>query len=206
MTEPTRKENLIQRAKTLGISFSPNIGEDTLAQRIKEHMEKNANPIEELRAEDRPVRKLRRSMNDMLAMTQDEIAALPKQEREQVIRETQRHKHTRLLRCQVYCNNPHKADLHGDIFATGNRYIGTVKKYVPFGEATENGYHIPEILVKMMKGKKYQNVRSVKNPDGTTRVVRTLAPEFTINILPPLTKDELEELALKQAAAERVGV
>lgn len=202
--EPTRKDNLIARAKLLGISFSPNIGEDTLAERINKHLE--GNPVEELTAEITPQRKAKRSMREMLAMSQDEIAALPRPEREQLIRETQRHKHTRLVRCQVFCNNPHKSDLQGDFFATGNRYIGTVKKFVPFGETTESGYHIPAILVNMLKNKKYQTVRNAKNPDNTTRVVRTLAPEFTIIELPPLTPEEIKELALKQAAAERVGV
>lgn len=138
----------------------------------------------------------------MKNMTQDEIAALPPAIRTRVIRHRQRKECLKLVRCQIYNNNPAKNDLKGEIFSVGNKYIGTVKKFIPYGEATENGYHIPQVLVEMLRGKKYQRVRSVRNNDGTERVESTLAPEFTINVLDALTSTQLAELAARQSARD----
>lgn len=138
----------------------------------------------------------------MKNMTQDEIAALPPTIRTRVIRWRQRKECMKLIRCQIYNNNPAKNDLKGEIFSVGNKYVGTVRKFIPYGDVTENGYHVPKILVDMLRSKKYQRVRSVRNNDGTERVESTLAPEFTITELEPLTPDQLKELAARQGARD----
>lgn len=228
---PDKLTLLKQKAALIGLTHSPNIGEDTLEQKIKDFLakqeaEKNPPPaVAEVtvspqqgptpmataqpavpapdpnipRVTDIP------PIGKILKMTTEEIIAYPKHLRKRIIRAKQRHEGLALLRCQVYCNNPEKNDLKGEIFTFQNTYIGTVKKFIPFGEMTENGYHIPKVLVDMLRRRKYQKVSTVKNPDGTERVVRTLAPEFTINILPPLTQAELEKMATRQAAAAAVG-
>lgn len=226
MEGPTELESLKMRAKTLGINFSPNLKDpEVLRARINEHIEKleeSRIPKEALseaeakeqgfqpmpqpvqaaisqapRASDR--NKLP-PMSEMLAMDTDTLLRYPESKRTQIIRARQQFEQLALLRCQIYNNNPAKNDLHGEIFSVQNKYLGVVRKYVPYGEFTENGYHLPLILVNMLRGKKYLQVRSVKNRDGTERTEQRQAPEFTITVLPPLTRDELGRLAASQGA------
>lgn len=205
---PSRLDALKQRAKALGINHSPNIGEDTLATKIEEFLSKDED-------EDKPKEKEYRhpkadidkipSLEVILQMTSEDILGYPEHLRTRILRAKQRHECLKLIRCQIHNNNPAKNDLHGEILSVGNKYVGTVRKYIPFGEKTENGYHIPKILFDMIKNRKYQRVKSIKNPDGTERVDTTLAPEFTLTILDPLTKEELNELKLRQEAVKAAG-
>lgn len=75
---------------------------------------------------------------------------------EQELRDSQTAEHLALVRCRVYNLNPAKADLPGEIISVANRFIGTVRKFIPFGEATENGYHIPRVLVEDLKSRQFQ--------------------------------------------------
>lgn len=204
---PTRLESLKERADALGITYSNNIGEDTLAERIAKFLEDAENtgaPAEPGDIVVKPLTPSQRnalpSLEEMLAMTTDDLLMQPEARREQIIRARQKSTEMRLVRCQVYNNNPAKNELKGEIFSVGNKYLGTVRKYIPYGEFTENGYHIPAILVNMLRGKRYQRIRSVKQNDGTEKPEMTLAPEFTINELRPLTVEELKQLAQMQAA------
>jgi hypothetical protein len=214
------RKMLREKADMLGIDYSPNIGNDTLRQRINEHLnpKEDTEPAPQVVAEPavlttpppQPVNHRAQthvsrapgmpSEEEIHTMTQDQIAALKPEVQKMVIRRRQQKECMRLIRCQIYNNNPAKNELKGEILSVGNKYLGTVRKFIPFGEATENGYHVPKILVDMLKAKRYQRVRSVKNPDGTERVETILAPEFTINELPPLTQEQLKELAAMQTA------
>jgi len=243
---PTRLQALKLKAAALGLKHSPNIGEETLAEKIHAHEIANSrDPLEKTQsmlaaqvlkpksviAEPADVSPVERviasrvravapieainkkaprvsdlpSIHEILLMDKYDIMAYPPKIQTRIIRAKQRYEQLKLLRCQIFNNNPAKLDLKGEILAVSNKYVGVVKKFVPFGEATEKGYHIPQILYDMMKRKKYQRVYIVKNDNGTDRVVQTMAPEYTITILPQLTSEELHELAMRQAAAERVS-
>jgi hypothetical protein len=214
---PSELDSLKQRAKVLGIKHSNNINVDTLRAKIDEHieaLESAKTKKEEQQAEQqaqapaatrapRPTASQRNKlppMSEMLEMTVDDLMRQPERKRKMIIRARQQHTEMRLVRCQIYNNNPAKNDLHGEIFSVQNRYLPTVRKFVPYGEATENGYHLPWILVKMLRAKKYVQTKSVRNADGTERTEHRQAPEFTINELRPLTKDELQQLANMQGA------
>ena len=222
---PSELDVLKIRAKALGVTHSPNIGVDTLRTKIEEHiakLEESNLPKEVLQAKKEaeaqepaptaakvvtPAASSRNAlppMREMLAMTTDDLMRKPEKRRTQIIRARQRHEQLALVRCQVFNNNPAKNDLFGEIFSVQNKYLGTVRKYIPYGKFTENGYHIPRILVTMLKGKKYLQVRSMKNPDGTERTEQRQAPEFTITELRPLTREELDKLASMQASRSSV--
>lgn len=216
---PSELEVLKIRAKTLGVTHSPNIGVETLRAKIDEHiakLEETKLPkeVREPKAEAQSempaaaktttlvpsARNKLPPMSEMLAMTTDDLMRQPEKRRTQIIRARQHHEQMALVRCQVFNNNPAKNDLFGEIFSVQNKYLGTVRKYIPYGKFTENGYHIPRILVTMLKSKRYLQVRSIKNPDGTERTEQRQAPEFTITELRPLTKEELDKLAAMQAS------
>jgi hypothetical protein len=106
----------------------------------------------------------------------------------------------RLVRLQISCLNPGKAELPGEIFTVHAEAVGTAKKFVPYNEAGES-YHVPNLIYKYLRGKKYLQI---KDPPKGSRLAPTqkLVPEFALVVLPPLTPAELRELARAQGAAE----
>lgn len=110
-----------------------------------------------------------------------------------------RNEQLKLVRCKIYNNNPNNSDLSGRIYSIGNKKLGVISKYVPFHGPAAESYHIPYILYKALKRRKYTKISTTVNSKGVP--VQTVAelPEFSIIELPPLTKQELGELAKKQA-------
>lgn len=183
-------ETLKERARTLGVVFSNNIGIDALRKKINDKMDGlKDSEIEEAVEEAKEVVVRRES----------------KAERDQKIRTQQQAEQLAMVRCRIYNLDPSKRDLQGEILTVANKYVGTVCKLIPFGEATENGYHIEKILYEELKNRKFQQIKT-KTVNGQIVVETRDVPEYNIEILAPLTADELRELALAQQAAERVGV
>ncbi len=52
-----------------------------------------------------------------------------------------------------------------------------------------------------MKRRKFQQIRETRDARGQTVVHRTLVREFALEVMPPLTPKELENLGKVQAAA-----
>ena len=90
----------------------------------------------------------------------------------------------------------------GEIFTVSNDVIGTIRKYIAFN--TEDGYHVPKIILDMLKEKKYTAIIQTKGSGGTKTTTREL-PAFNIVELEPLTQKELDALAAKQSSAGLVG-
>jgi hypothetical protein len=120
--------------------------------------------------------------------------------RQQLIKEEMK-----LVRCRVQNLDPKKANLPGEIFTVANRTLGTVRKFVPYGEVTEDGYHIPYIIYRQLEARRFLNIRTVKDrKTGGNRVETSWAKEFAIEVLEPLTQEELNKLATAQIAAGSV--
>jgi hypothetical protein len=82
------------------------------------------------------------------------------------------------------------------------KFIGTVRRFVPFGEATEDGWHVEHVLYEQLRDRRFLNKRTVKDKrTGVNTPKTSWAKEFAIEILDPLTPVELERLRLAQAAA-----
>lgn len=110
-----------------------------------------------------------------------------------------------LLRVRVTNMNPAKKDLPGEIFTVANEILGNVKKFIPYGEQTDNGYHIPRCLFTQLEEKRFQQIRTVKDKrTGVLRPETRWVKEFALEVLPPLTQEELQRLATAQAAAGSV--
>lgn len=176
--EKDLKEKLRENGKLLGVTFSPNEGIPSMVNKLKEAREQ---------------------------LLQDPLIAdvtLPadKQIDELTARKNLRLEMTKLIRVQIACLNPAKAELPGEIFTVHNDVVGTVKKFVPYNEAGE-AYHIPYFLYKFLTRKKYLQIK--EPPKGSRTAPTTkMVPEFSITVLPPLTPTELKELARAQGAAE----
>ena len=111
---------------------------------------------------------------------------------------------TALVRIRISNNNPQKKDLQGEVFTVDNAYIGTIRKYVPYGAAMDVGYHVPNCILTMLREREFLRISTRKDSSGKTYVETRFAPEFSIEVLPPLTPDELATLAKTQAASGSV--
>lgn len=182
---------LKERAKVMGIPFSNNISLETLRKRVADKMEgKDEAP-------------------EVNALTGDPeiaqaMAAKPLNQKANAValRKLMYAKQMRQVRVRITNMDPKKKDLPGEIWTVANEYLGTVRKFVPYGEQTDDGFHIPYCLYRLLDSKRFLHIRDVK--DRTTGIVRqdkVWAKEFSLDVLPTLTQDELDRLAAAQAAA-----
>jgi hypothetical protein len=107
----------------------------------------------------------------------------------------------KLRRVSIMCMDPAKKEWAGEVISVGSAKLGTFKKYIPYdGEP----YHIPQIIYDMLKERQCTVFYTVKQKDGRGGDIRKgkLIPAYNIVDLPPLTSDELEQLANKQALAK----
>lgn len=174
---------LKQRATLMNIQFSNNIGVDALRKKIEA-----AQSTDEVEPE------VEVAITNPLG---DNPAPVKKMTLGQKIRMEQ----TRLVRVRIQNLDPKKKDLPGEIITVANEYMGTVRKFVPYGEATDNGYHIPYCIYEFLKNRKFQNIRVLKGKGGQPRIEQGWVREFSIEVLPALTQEELYQLGQAQIAA-----
>ena len=188
LTAQDKEEKRILRAKLskLGIASSPNSSLELLRAKLAE-AEGNTEPS---------------------TLAQEEVVETKPTETKAVeskadITNRVKKEATKLIRVRIKNLNPYKQDLHGEIFTVANEVIGKVSKYVPYDDAGDS-YHIPNCIYKMLLSKKYLQVKTITDPvTKTRRVTQSWVPEFSIEILPQLTTEQLEELAFKQEAARK---
>jgi hypothetical protein len=184
----TELDVLKTRAKLMGILFSNNIGIEALKEKIDAKLSGET---------DKPAEALVLEVNP-LAKTVD-VLKTPSL-RDWLIAEEMK-----LIRVRITNLDPKKKDLSGEIITVANEYLGTVRKYIPFGEVTENGYHIPKCLFTLLQARQFLNVRTKKNSvNGSITVETSWAKEFALDVLDPLTPDELQRLAMTQSSTRSV--
>ena len=110
----------------------------------------------------------------------------------------------KLVRVRISCMNPQLAKMGSVIITTGNEYTGTVRKVVFFGEKTENGYHIPQIILNVLQRRKFQQIVEERGHQGHMVPRARWMKEFNIEILPPLTQKELNALKDRQIATNAI--
>lgn len=166
-------ESLKARADLRGVKYHPSIGADALREKIKaaEAGETPKDEPETAEAVETKNQKLRRIVDEA----------------------------NKLIRIRLQCLNPAKREWPGEIFATGNAATGTIKKFVPFN--ADEGYHVPNMIYQMLKDRQCQVFYNDKVKNGVTVRKGKLIKEFAIEVLPPLTPEELHDLAQRQAMA-----
>lgn len=203
--QPDELTMLKQRATLMGVKFSNNIGVDALRQRIEDKLsgEQSANDSEASVEEDQDQPRL---SNEPPVGDTAPVVVEPKKETMVEFRARVRKEANKLIRCRITCLDPKKANLPGEILTVANEYIGTVRKYVPYGEKTDNGWHIPQVIYNMLVGRKFLQIKQIKGQNGKPDTQEWAhVREFAIEVLPQLTPAELAKLAATQAAAGGVG-
>ena len=111
----------------------------------------------------------------------------------------------KLIRVIVRSNNPLKRDHAGDIFTVGNRKLNNgkaIKKYIPYNN--EEGWFIPNILYEHLLAAECQIFKKVVR-NGQEFMEPQNIKAFNVEVLPPLTDDEVEKLRVKQKATGSIG-
>lgn len=110
-----------------------------------------------------------------------------------------------LIRVVVRPNDPLKVDAVGDIFTVGSNVINdgqAVKKYIPYNN--DEGWHIPKILYNHLKAAECQIfARTTRNGQEVMEPKNIKA--YNVEVLPPLTPEEIDKLRVKQKATGSVG-
>ena len=190
--QPSELDMLKSRAKLMGITFSNNIGLDALKTKIEEHKQAS-----EAKTQTQTQVTAQTDMQQAESQTENQ----KKKVKTLSLRSHLQKEKMKLVRLRITNLDPKKKDLPGEILTTGNEYLGTVRKFVPFGEATDNGYHVPYCLYEMMRDRKFLSIKTRKGPKGQTIVEQQMVREFALEILPPLTEAELARLSAAQLSA-----
>ena len=165
------------RADLMNIKYHPSIGVDKLKEKIAEAMGE-ADESPEVEADEAPA---------------EPVGETPNQRKIRLKKEA-----NQLIRCRVTCMNPNKSEWEGEILTVANAAVGTIKKYVPFN--TE--WHVPRFILNVLKARECQVFYTyVDKRTGNKTRKGKLVKEFAIEELPPLTKEELRDLAQRQAMA-----
>ena len=164
------------RADALGISYHPSIGVEKLREKVNAALKKDEAPQE--------------------APTADA------KETESQRRNRLREEASKLVRIRLTCMNPHKKEWDGEFITAGNSVVGSFTKYIPFN--ADEGWHVPHIIYEQLRDRECQVFVTVRDSKGNaTRKGKTIK-EFAIEVLPPLTEEELKDLAQRQAMAKSV--
>lgn len=178
-SQKSELEALKERATKMGSAYPENIGVEALRSKVNAAIEAAQN------------------QENKSAENQAPAAAVP----EPSIYDQQRDEYMRMVRVRISCLNPNKANVPGEVITFVNGVLGKVSKFVPFSDAAAESYHLPKILYDVLVARRYVQIKSIKMPNGRRRIERRLVPEFSLEVLPPLTEDEIQDLAARQHAA-----
>lgn len=202
-TEPTEKQILMDRAKKLGITFSNNITVEKLREKINEKLEPTEDQTDEPEAgEEQGDNGDEPEVNPFEEAAEPDYSKMNPTQKRIAIRQKMQKEKMALVRIRVACMNPDKKNVPGEVITVSNKYLGNVSKFIPFGEESDEGYHVPRVLYEDLNARKFL-FKSQKRDKRTGRMVpyARWMKEFSIEVLPQLTKEELERLANAQAAA-----
>ncbi|UKL14812.1 hypothetical protein C121_79 [Stenotrophomonas phage C121] len=192
------KESLRARLKQMGVTFSNNAGVEALRQKLADHLAgiKEDAPAEP-EANTEPVDSVPQLE---VGQTAKSVGSAFHQARQKARLDA-----LKLVRVRISCMNPAKASWPGEIFTVSNEFIGTVRRFVPYGEQTDDGWHIEQCILDFMKEKKFQQVSSKRKKGQIDVTYDRFSPEFSFEVLPPLTPEQLRELGKAQLAAGTSG-
>ena len=166
------------RADLLGLAYHPSIGLSKLRIKVLQALEPDDEP-------------------EVV-----KTVAVETKESDAEFRNRLRREAAQLVRIRVACMNPDKKDWAGEIIYTGNSYVGSFAKYIPFN--AEEGWHVPQIILTQLQERKCQIFVTSKDSKGNSTRRGKLIKEFGIEILPPLSSAELKDLAQRQALANAI--
>ena len=144
------------------------------------------------------VEKLREKVNGALAPKEETATFNPAAPSRKELRDEA----SKLVRMRLTCMNPNKKEWDGEFITAGNAVVGSFTKFIPFN--APDGWHVPHIIYEQLRDRECQVFYTVRDSKGNATRKGKLIKEFSIEILPQLTKEELHDLAQRQAMAKSV--
>lgn len=197
---------LKQRARMMGVEFSNNIGVETLRDRIRAKVEEQSNAT----AAPAPALfdpALIPAATQQASFQADTsggpaLGSEPKPAKPLTLRQYLQREQMKLVRVRITNLDPKKKNLPGEVFTVANEFLGTVRKYIPYGEVSDDGYHVPYCIYRELESRRFLDIRTFKERanGNKIRVEQRWAKEFAIEVLPHLTPTELKQLAVAQMA------
>lgn len=219
--ENATKEQLLAAAEKLGLVIDGRLGVDKIREEVAAELEvrkeaearaiANAARLEAEKAAEQaaaqedeivsPVEPTKMpSLADALAAENEPVDL--SQESEGQRKNRLRREATALVRVRISSMNPQKKNVKGELLCVSNRNIGTIQRYIPFNR----DWHIEKVLYDALVAKEFMVFdREKTGRAGIEVVTPRCIPEFNIQVLPPLTKGELKDLAQRQAMANGTG-
>lgn len=197
-SQPNELDLLKQRADTMGITYHPNIGIEKLKEKINDKLAPPEEKEEGVSQEDHnsEMETIQAAQNTANADT----FTPGRRETPAQLAAAKRKEMNRLVRIRVSNMNPVNANLKGVLAQCGNSQVGVLKKFIPFNVA----WHVPKMLLGYLQNKQFVTHYEVKDNRGRKIKRKRLINEFSIEILPPLTGPELQELKQRQIIAGSV--
>ena len=189
---------LREKAKAMGLKFHPSTGAAKLNKLMADFADRQMGQSPGAAVEPEPKQKTEEAQTPMSETQVATPQANKKTLTPAQLLEAQKKEQLRLIRVIVHCNNEEKSDWQGEVFKVGNRLVGSVTRFIPFDN--EEGWHIEQIILDTLRTKRCQKWRNIRMPSGETQKQPYTVPEFTIEELPPLTREQLKALADDQRA------
>lgn len=202
----TAIEDLRDVATQMGVKFSGNTGLETLKGKILATFDAPKTKAEiDFGGHDEPIEIAKPLVNKKLTVS--ELIAMDATQIDDVNlrRQVIRAQATKLVRVRITNLDPGDAALNGAIITVYSKYTGKVSKYVPFGEESIHGYHVPQMIYDHLKDQKFAMRKEKKGGRfGVKTYVTSLVSKYAIEVLPLLTREELAELAAHQRASQSI--
>ena len=203
VTPEQELEALKARADRMGLKYHPSIGLETLRGKVNEAIQaaQNGDQNTNTQAGQAPAASTAGAA-PAAAAPQDPLPPVYVEETPAQKRKRMRNEAMKLVRIRLTCMNPAKREWNGEMFTVGNSLVGSVTKFVPFN--AEEGWHVPQIMLNVLRDRQCQVFSNKKTQNGVTMREGKLIKEFAIEVLPPLTEQELHDLAQRQAMSGSV--
>lgn len=217
---------LKEKADLVGLRYHPNIGLDTLRERYEAHIAATSAPkgpaadeapapvvqapvveeqlvVPQTPAAPQPVAPVALKKKTMTPKEHADFVSVGPDDETAGARRMRLKRHAlELIRIRVTCMNPAKKEWEGEIFAAGNSTVGTVTKYVPFN--LDEGYHVTRIMYNVIRDRQAQIFVTVKNEKGAKVRTGKMIKEFAVEVMDPLTEEDLEVLKADQLARRAI--
>ena len=180
-------QQLKQRAKLMGIKFPNNIGLEALKSKVNGALAESGEDDTEF--DDVTLTETEGSKVSQ-GISPKALAALEKK--------SLKNKLSRLVRIRLSSNNPAHQKHQGYLANVGNAEFGQYKKFIPY----DTEWHVPYFIFQNLKNERFFQSFVEKRNLATGRKTKksVIKKEFVVEELPPLTEDELKDLAAQQRA------
>jgi hypothetical protein len=209
LTRNTEDKNLLRvLAEKVEVTFSGNTGVSKLKENILSKLEEDEEEFDPVimkalveKQKDKSPKK-----KDIMSLPKTALAKLNPREKgltEAEIRAIVKAKALQLHRVRITNMDPADSALPAVLITVTNKYAGKVSKLIPFGEENNAGYHVPQIILKILESKTYNLRKEIKTKGSSFGVKQYKAVQmkkYNIEYLPDLTKEELESLGKDQKA------